>query len=431
MMPSSDKPPPRTFSWGNIDASASEVSPDYRYFHISSGYRVHLRPRQAFLSAFRLHNESLNVWTHVFGFSLFVALFVYVVRMEPNGSPDAQGLRELFTERLAVLRAGMDEQWLAFHPEFNASDALSAMRHRLDASLAVNASLIGSAALGRFLGARQRLANDVRETLRLVSERLNSTHALGASMPSAAALAARLHQSMQTAEPPPPLVRPPQGEWPRVQLPQLPAALQLAALAELALPHMFAPMPAAETVLAPPPSVAAAATGAPSSDDGGAPLPPLPPQCAGAGTGTGTGTGGRSGDAARAMATAAALLPAATRRLDAVLGDSVALLEAALREASELRLRLRCDEGGGGGGGGGGGVERWPLYVFVASAMVCLLSSVVYHLFGTANERWAQLFCSLDFTGIVCLIVGSTVPCIYYGFFGSFVHQVTMLLLTS
>ena len=41
------RPPPRSFSWGCIDASADAVSSDYRYFHIHSGYRVHLRPRQA------------------------------------------------------------------------------------------------------------------------------------------------------------------------------------------------------------------------------------------------------------------------------------------------------------------------------------------------------------------------------------------------
>ena len=387
-----EKPPPRTFSWGRIDASASEVSPEYRYSFISSGYRVHLRPRQAFLSAFRLHNESLNVWTHIFGFSLFVALAWHVIRMEPNGSPDAQGLRELFTERLTVLRAAarscVDEQWHAFHPEFDASDALKAVRHRLNASLVVNASLIGSATLSRVLGARQQLVHDMRETMRQVSERLNSTHALGDSMPSAAALAARLHLSMQTIELPRvqlpqewPKVQLPQ-EWPKVQLPQLPM-LQLPELSELALPQMFAPMAAAGTVLAPP--SAATSSGAAA-----------PPQCA--------STGGS--DAVRA-----ATATAATRRLDALLGDSLRLLETALPE-----LRQRCE-----------GVERWPLYVFVASALVCLSASVTYHLFGTANERWASTFCSLDFTGIVCLIVGSTVPCIYYGFHGSYVHQAVYL----
>lgn len=48
-------------------------------------------------------------------------------------------------------------------------------------------------------------------------------------------------------------------------------------------------------------------------------------------------------------------------------------------------------------------LERWPLYVFVSSAMVCLAASVVYHLFGTANEQWNGTLGRWDFGGIVGL----------------------------
>ena len=112
------------------------------------------------------------------------------------------------------------------------------------------------------------------------------------------------------------------------------------------------------------------------------------------------------------------------------------------------------------GEGGAAGVEcleRWPLYVFIGSATVCLGSSTVYHLFGTANEKWEialrfartealtlaptltlTLFLTLtltlavaptltislaldltrnvDYGGIVSLIVGSCTPVVHFGF---------------
>ena len=320
-----EKPPPRTFSWGRIDASASEVSPEYRYSFISSATACtcgHAR-----LSSRRsVCTMSPSTCTHIFGFSLFVALAWHVIRMEPNGSPDAQGLRELFTERLTVLRAAarscVDEQWHAFHPEFDASDALKAVRHRLNASLVVNASLIGSATLSRVLGARQQLVHDMRETMRQVSERLNSTHALGDSMPSAAASprgCCRCRRSSSC----PAAAGVAQGGCRRVAEVATPAAYAAASkLSELALPQMFAPMAAAGTVLAPPSAATSSAA--------------APPQCA--------STGGS--DAVRT-----ATATAATRQLDAPL-VTLRLLETALPE-----LRQRCE-----------GVERWPLYVFVASA---------------------------------------------------------------
>ena len=95
--------------------------------------------------------------------------------------------------------------------------------------------------------------------------------------------------------------------------------------------------------------------------------------------------------------------------------------------------------------------ERWPLYAFVASALVCLSASCAYHLVGTANEKWSLQFekwdyfgigeraphsarssslqCLLSFSsdalgptcgcvpaGAVALIVGSCLPVVHYGF---------------
>jgi adiponectin receptor len=60
--------------------------------------------------------------------------------------------------------------------------------------------------------------------------------------------------------------------------------------------------------------------------------------------------------------------------------------------------------------------ERWPLYVFVASALWCLSASAAYHLVGTANEKWTVGLEKSDYIGIVALIVGSCAPVVYYGF---------------
>lgn len=45
-----------------------------------------------------------------------------------------------------------------------------------------------------------------------------------------------------------------------------------------------------------------------------------------------------------------------------------------------------------------------------------LLFTAVYHLCGTANERWHMWLGYWDFAGIVSLIVGSSTPVIHYGF---------------
>jgi adiponectin receptor len=55
--------------------------------------------------------------------------------------------------------------------------------------------------------------------------------------------------------------------------------------------------------------------------------------------------------------------------------------------------------------------------------MVCLMGSAVYHLFGTANAKWAGVLGTLDFIGITALIVGSFVPILYYGFYEQYLYR--------
>lgn len=79
-------------------------------------------------------------------------------------------------------------------------------------------------------------------------------------------------------------------------------------------------------------------------------------------------------------------------------------------------------------------LERWPLYVFVVSALCCLCASVAYHLCGTANERWVDRYEHYDYMGIIALIVGSCCPVVHFGFGSSlpqtrFAYTVVILAL--
>ncbi|KAM0055284.1 hypothetical protein Hdeb2414_s0006g00204341 [Helianthus debilis subsp. tardiflorus] len=64
-------------------------------------YRAEWPLKQIFLSIFTLHNETLNVWTHLIGFFLFLTLTIYSVKMIPDVNlptlknfPDVHKLRE-------------------------------------------------------------------------------------------------------------------------------------------------------------------------------------------------------------------------------------------------------------------------------------------------------------------------------------------------
>ncbi|KAF0689131.1 Aste57867_19403 [Aphanomyces stellatus] len=51
---------------------------------IHHGYRINYSLKECVLSLFEMHNETLNVWTHMIGSLIFVSLLVYlVVRMDP------------------------------------------------------------------------------------------------------------------------------------------------------------------------------------------------------------------------------------------------------------------------------------------------------------------------------------------------------------
>lgn len=59
-------------------------------------------------------------------------------------------------------------------------------------------------------------------------------------------------------------------------------------------------------------------------------------------------------------------------------------------------------------------LPRYPLAVFLVTAMMCLGFSSTYHLLHAVSDDWARRFQALDYAGIVLLIAGSTTPIIYY-----------------
>ena len=61
-------------------------------------------------------------------------------------------------------------------------------------------------------------------------------------------------------------------------------------------------------------------------------------------------------------------------------------------------------------------ISRWPIFVFLVSAMLCLLFSAVFHLFYSMSPYVSKKTQSLDYAGISLLISGSTFPPLVYGF---------------
>ncbi|GJM95572.1 hypothetical protein PR202_ga12330 [Eleusine coracana subsp. coracana] len=61
-------------------------------------------------------------------------------------------------------------------------------------------------------------------------------------------------------------------------------------------------------------------------------------------------------------------------------------------------------------------VTRWPLFAYLAGAMVCLLTSSACHLLLCHSEHAAYLTLRLDYAGIAALIAASFYPLSYYTF---------------
>lgn len=62
-------------------------------------------------------------------------------------------------------------------------------------------------------------------------------------------------------------------------------------------------------------------------------------------------------------------------------------------------------------------VSRWPIFVFLISAILCLLFSAFFHLFYSMSKKACDKMICLDYAGISLLISGSTFPPLVYSFY--------------
>ncbi|KAF2466064.1 Hly-III related protein [Lindgomyces ingoldianus] len=68
---------------------------------------------------------------------------------------------------------------------------------------------------------------------------------------------------------------------------------------------------------------------------------------------------------------------------------------------------------------------------FFFGVAICFLLSATFHIFNNHSERIHIVGNQLDYLGIVILMWGSTIPCIYYGFFCNPSHQLIYYTLVS
>ena len=373
---------------GRITATSWEVIAECRYPNIHRGYRLHLSRAEALGSLIRLHNETLNVWTHLLGCVLFVGLLIYTVRMTaPAHTAPAMG--DTVGCTLAALRAALSRGT----PGMNATEAVDDGGRLLH----LGASLAGA------LQAQRQLLPSIDSLPYLTAAQLPSLTGCvdHLQLDALSRMPARLRATLRDALA---ALSDRLGETVRA-LPPLPAVAISELRARRAAAALRDHLAALHDALAARP-LAASATRAPAHAAGGADAakPTGDDVCAaGAYHPAADARAGRPGAAGAAVAVGRARVE---RLLDTLAAEVAHAIDAAHR-AAEL----------------GAHVERWPLYVYALSALVCLASSCAYHLFGTANDRWVRALGKGDYVGIVALIFGSCVPPMYYGFYASPAHR--------
>jgi adiponectin receptor len=62
-------------------------------------------------------------------------------------------------------------------------------------------------------------------------------------------------------------------------------------------------------------------------------------------------------------------------------------------------------------------MRRWPLFVFLVSAVICLSSSAIFHWFSAHSKNYHSFLSRLDYAGISLLIAGSCYPPYFYFFY--------------
>ncbi len=76
-------------------------------------------------------------------------------------------------------------------------------------------------------------------------------------------------------------------------------------------------------------------------------------------------------------------------------------------------------------------ISRWPLFVFLSSAIVCLGSSALFHWFSAHSSKTNEILARLDYAGISILIAGSCYPPYYYFFYCEPIFRTGYLLFIS
>jgi len=74
---------------------------------------------------------------------------------------------------------------------------------------------------------------------------------------------------------------------------------------------------------------------------------------------------------------------------------------------------------------------RWPMYVFMAGACICLLFSSTCHTLACCGARVSSIVWRIDYVGIAVLIVASFYPVVYYSFMCMPVLRTFYLSLTT
>ena len=62
-------------------------------------------------------------------------------------------------------------------------------------------------------------------------------------------------------------------------------------------------------------------------------------------------------------------------------------------------------------------LRRWPIFIMLSSAIVCLSFSTLFHWFGALSPKSSQILSRLDYAGITILIAGSCYPPYFYFFY--------------
>ena len=62
-------------------------------------------------------------------------------------------------------------------------------------------------------------------------------------------------------------------------------------------------------------------------------------------------------------------------------------------------------------------LKRWPLFIFLISAILCLSFSATFHLIGCVSKTYHKILSRFDYGGIAILVTGSCFPPYYYFFY--------------